>query len=271
MIDPFVALMRRYCIDYTTVHDLDVCDEIMRSDYTVRVSGRTLAMDDYRAAVEGAFRRFPTLALSVHELFTSGERLAMRFSEHGASARHDGAVAAWQGISLYRWDGQQLVSCAVEQDFLGRERQLQTARTDPLDTIDPDPWATTVQRPANEAAERLTTAWLQAWAAGHDRTEFEEPGFFCTFDDSRLVGPNGPYLHPIEMEVNDVFSAGGRVALHASLSGPYVGGLPQVSAERIGSPAQIELTAVADVGDGGLRSLRAVSDRWGLQQRLKRA
>ena len=52
---PYAALMRRYCIDYTTVHDASVCDDIMRDDYTVTVSGRTLQMPEYRAAVQGAF------------------------------------------------------------------------------------------------------------------------------------------------------------------------------------------------------------------------
>ena len=31
-VEPFVALMRRYCIDYTTVHDVSVIDDIMRTD-----------------------------------------------------------------------------------------------------------------------------------------------------------------------------------------------------------------------------------------------
>ena len=30
--DPFVALMRRYVVDYTNSHDLAVCDEIMEPD-----------------------------------------------------------------------------------------------------------------------------------------------------------------------------------------------------------------------------------------------
>ena len=32
-MEPFVALMRRYCIDYTNSHDQSVCDEIMAPEY----------------------------------------------------------------------------------------------------------------------------------------------------------------------------------------------------------------------------------------------
>ena len=36
---PFVALMRRYCIDYTNTHDQSVCDSIMEPDYVVHIGG----------------------------------------------------------------------------------------------------------------------------------------------------------------------------------------------------------------------------------------
>ena len=48
----------------------------------------------------------------------------MRFSEHGASARHDGAAASWTGLGLYQWNGTRLEENYVEQDYLSRRRQL---------------------------------------------------------------------------------------------------------------------------------------------------
>ena len=38
-MEPFVALMKKYCIDYTNSHDQSVCDEIMHPDYVVHISG----------------------------------------------------------------------------------------------------------------------------------------------------------------------------------------------------------------------------------------
>jgi hypothetical protein len=124
--EPFVALMRRYVVDYTNRHDTSVCPDLMEPDYTLRmgphvVSGRD---DAYIPAAQKQFVQFPGLGLTVHEIVTDGRRLAMRFSEHGASVRHGGAVASWSGIGLYRWNGTRLVDNSVEQDYLARRRQL---------------------------------------------------------------------------------------------------------------------------------------------------
>ena len=268
-MEPYLALMRRYCIDYTTVHEVGVCDDIMRPDYTVRVSGRTLEMGDYRTAVAGAFRRFPTLSLTVHEMLRSGPRLAMRFSEHGASPGHGGAVAVWQGISLYDWDGAQLRSCLVEQDFLGRSRQLATGRPDQLEQAHPDPWATTTDESGDLDAEATVRAWLAAWGSAADSSHVEAPGFRLVLDDSPHVGPTAPLLVPRELTVNDLFSAGTRVAAHITLAGTYAGGLPGIASDRIGELGIMDATLIAETAPGSVVRLHLVQDRWGLQQRLR--
>ncbi len=268
-IHPAVALMRRYCIDYTTVHDASVCDDIMAEDYTVTVSGRTLQMPDYRAAVQGAFHWFPTLALTVHELVLSGDRLAMRFSEHGGSAKHDGAVAVWQGISLYRWDGDVLLHCDVEQDFVGRERQLAAGRPDPLDEAAIDPWSTTRDRPPDPAAEQVVRDWLRAWGDRRDRRDLEGDDFLLVVDDSHLVGPDDLVLDDVEVEVPDLFSAGDAVAARVVLRGTYAGGLAGVDPAARGRDCELPAVVLAHVGDDGLADLRMVRDRWGLQRRLR--
>lgn len=268
-IHPYVALMRRYCIDYTTVHDASVCDDIMRDDYTVTVSGRTLEMPEYRAAVQGAFRWFPTLTLTVHELMMSGDRFAMRFSEHGGSAKHGGALAVWQGISLYRWDGERLMACDVEQDFVARERQLAAGRPDPLDTPAVDPWSTTTSEPADPEAEDLLRRWLQAWAGRADRSDLEGPDFTLVVDDSHLVGPDDLVLDEAEVEVGDLFSAGRGLAARIVLRGTYAGGLPGVDPASIGKPCELPATVMAHAGADGLADVRIIRDRWGLQRRLR--
>jgi hypothetical protein len=103
---PFVALMRRYCIDYTNSHDLTVCDDIMEPDYVVHISGFDLTRDEsYRPAVHQLFGEAPGLGLVVHEFITNGDRLCMRFSEHAAlPSEHGTRLACWAGIGLYRWN-----------------------------------------------------------------------------------------------------------------------------------------------------------------------
>ena len=103
-MEPFVALMRRYCIDYTNAHDQRVCEEIMHPDYVVHISQVDLPRDTlYEAAVRAIFDRCPGLGLAVHELVTNGDRLAMRFSEHARFPDEEGGrFAAWGGIGVYK-------------------------------------------------------------------------------------------------------------------------------------------------------------------------
>ena len=161
--EPFVALMRRYCIDYTARHDLSVCDDIMVPGYTLHMGVHHLAGRDeaYKPAAAAQFRQFPGLCLTVNEIICSGDRLALRFTEHGASARHDGARAAWGGIGLYRWDGQRLLENFVEQDYLARRRQLAGDGPDPVEPPAVAPWDTR-SVPADPAAEAVVRGWLAA-------------------------------------------------------------------------------------------------------------
>lgn len=265
-MEPFVALMRRYCIDYTSVHDASVCDEIMSDSYEITISGRSMGMDGYGDAVAAAFRRYPTLVLTVHDMFLSGDRLAMQFSEHGAAADDPDHVAVWPGISLYRWDGDQLLSCRVEQDFLGRDEQTASGITSPLEPGHPDPWATTRDRPADDRAEAALRTWL-------GRLE-DDPAATITAPEVRILETGGtpaPLLGEPEVRVDDLFSAGDRVAAAITLRGTYVGGLPGVAGDLIGTRGELPATLLARVTDGDVTEVRLVRDRWGLVRRLRRA
>ena len=93
-MEPFVALTRRYCIDYTARHDLSVCDDIMVPGDTLHMGVHHLAgRDDAdKPAAAAQFRQFPGLCLTVNEIIRSRDRLALRFTEHGVLVRHDGPV-----------------------------------------------------------------------------------------------------------------------------------------------------------------------------------
>jgi hypothetical protein len=264
-VEPFVALMRRYCIDYTNVHDASVCDDIMAPSYRITISGRTMGMEEYRAAVEAAFRRYPTLVLTVHDMITSGDRLAMRFSEHGAAADAPDHVAVWPGISLYRWDGHQLLSCRVEQDFLGRDEQTSSGVTAPLEPGHPDPWATTRDVAGSGANEDVVRAWLAMMAT--------DPATVLTGDGVRVLerGPVAPLLEEQHVEVDDLFSAGDRVAAAVTVTGRYAGGLPGLGDEVLGTTGDLPMTLLARVEDDRVTSAEIVRDRWGLVRRIRKA
>ena len=264
-MEPFVALMRRYCIDYTSAHDQSICDDIMSPEYRITISGRTMGMDDYRGAVTAAFRRYPTLVLTVHELLLSGDRLAMRFSEHGAAADDPDHVAVWPGISLYRWDGDVLLECRVEQDFLTRDEQTADGRTAALEPGHPDPWATTRDVPVDATAEATVRAWLDTLAS--------DPTAALTVPGITLLGSDRPDLLVREavVRIDDLFSAGGRVAAAVTVEGAYAGCLADLGDEYIGVRAELPLTLVADVDGGTLVGARIVRDRWGFVRRVRRA
>jgi hypothetical protein len=256
-MEPFVALMRKYCIDYTNVHDQTVCDEIMHPDYVVHISQADLPRDLlYKPAVKSVYERFPGLGLVVHEFVTNGDRLAMRFSEHGLAPNEGGRYTAWAGIGVYRWNGEQLLENFVEQDFLAQQAQLSGAVPPaPLEPPHLDPWVGTVSGPANPENEKIAREWLER---GDLRDGAEVVVDSSWYED---LAPS-----PIEVEsvvINDLFSAGDRVAFHVSQHGPYVGGLPGVDESRRGASARLDCAGLATLKDGQLESVRVVTDRLG--------
>jgi hypothetical protein len=254
-MEPFVALMRRYCLDYTSRHDLTVCDEIMDPGYTLHMGGHHLAGRDeaYKPAASVQFRQFPGLGLTVNEIVCSGDRLALRFTEHGASVRHGGACAAWGGIGLYHWDGQVLLQNFVEQDYFARRRQLAGDGPDPVERPAVAPWDT-VAAAADPAAEAAVREWL---AAG-DVTDV--PGL--TVDDGR---PAGRIVAVTETEINDLFSAGDQVAFHVLQHGTLAGDDPEFGRD---GPAELYLAGVVTVARGQVVTGRIIRDRLGLARRL---
>jgi hypothetical protein len=250
---PFVALMRKYCIDYTNSHDQSLYDEIMEPDYVVHISGFDLPREaGYRQAVVDIFRRAPGLGLVVHEFVLNGDRLCMRFSEHGSMPTDDGRrLACWRGIGLYKWNGHRLTENYVEQDYLSAHRQLATGIPHELDPIHLDPWVGTEAVPADEDAEETVRAWLakgDLLAADRHRV-----------DDSLT---DGPVVDFNEVSVDDLFSAGNRVAFHVVARGPYRGGVDDVPADCVGQDATLHVAGIASVGSaGGVDDVHAVTTR----------
>jgi hypothetical protein len=263
-LHPFVRLMRRYAIDYTNSHDQSIYPELFVDDYTVNIGGVALVRDEsYGPAVRWLYDKAPGLGLVVPELVLNGDRLCMRFSEHAAMPTPDGgrALTCWRGIGMYAWDGERLVSNWVEQDFLSRRRQIETGVPDALEPPHLDPWLTTVPVAPDASAEAV------ARAAVEDGRLHEAASAHI----DAVVGDGGPLVvEPAEVVVNDCFSAGRRVAVHATYRGPYRGGVIGVDDARVGDEAALQVVALVEVSDvGSLREVRVVTDREGVRAQLR--
>lgn len=257
-MEPLVALMRRYVVDYTNRHDTSVCADLMEPGYTLRMGAHEVAGRDelYIPAARKQFDQFPGLGLTVHEIATNGDRLAMRFSEHGASIRHGGAAASWSGLGLYRWNGTRLVENWVEQDYTARRRQLSGDGPDPVDAPAVAPWDT-VAEPGDPAAEKAALDWV---AAGL-------PAAGVRWDD----GDDHALVADTEDRVDDVFSAGDRVAVRVTRTGTYAGGLDGVDDAAVGRPATLHLVALVRVAGGAVAGGHGVRNRQDLARSLTRA
>jgi hypothetical protein len=251
-VHPLVALIRTYLVDCANSHDESRYAEIMEPDFAIHVSGMTLAGRDtvYAGAVHDVYRKFPGFGVTTHEIRTNGDDLVLRFTEHGASAPHDGRLAAWAGIGLYRWNGERLAEAWVEQDFLSRSRQLSSGRPDPLEPPHLDPWIGADIAPSDPEAEAAAREWLlgDGWDAA--------PGF--VLDDAWANPPSPLQLDGVTTHIDRLFSVGDRVAFHVQRQGTYAG-------------AEVTLAAagLVCVRDGRVVSGRAVTDRDGVRQRLK--
>ncbi|OZF39573.1 ester cyclase [Rhodococcus sp. 14-2483-1-2] len=260
-MEPFVALMRRYCIDYTNRQDTTVCAEIMDPEYTLHMGGHHLVGRDsaYIPAARKQFEQFPGLGLTVNELICSGDRVAMRFTEHGASLRHCGAVASWGGIGLYKWDGARLVANFVEQDYLARRRQLAgESSPDPVAAPAVAPWDV-LATPSDADAVSCVRRWVDS--GGITTTAG------VTVDDSAVTERISTPLDVISTEIDDIFSAGRAVGFHGVQRGRPVD-TPLAVRGTEGCTAEMHVVGLVHVQDGTVIAGHVVRDRLGLSKSL---
>jgi predicted ester cyclase len=256
----FVNLMRRYAIDYTACHAIDVCDEIMISGYTLWMGGHRVAgrEEAYKPAALKQFRQFPNLGFTVHEIITNGDRLALRFSEHGASVRHDLKFAAWGGIGLYRWDGERLTECRVEQDYYSRAEQLATGQPSSVESPAIDPW-TVKPVEADNSVEEIVRVWLADGANGKSRPAVR-------FDDGSRLSEQFEFRVD-NVVIEDMFSAGERVAFHVRFDGTYHAGLENYPQAQGG--VSLFAAGIVAVENGLVVGGNVVRNRLQLQRELK--
>lgn len=257
---PLVALMRRFALDWLGRADPGACAEIMAPDYSILIGGHTLAGRDeaYIPGTLAQLGRFPGLLLSVQELVTDGERVALRFTEHGPSVADGGQPAAWTGIGLFFSDGARLTRNVTEEDYHSRRRQLAQRCSDPVECPAPAPWAA-----LPEASNPVAEAAVREWLAKGDLTS-------VVLDDGWTGQPTPPLLDVTGVRIGELFSAGDAVAFHVVQSGRYLGGLPDTDGAE-GRQAELSAVGMVRVGAGGAITGRVVRDRVGLRRAVRAA
>jgi hypothetical protein len=238
-LHPLVGLMRRYAFGYTAAHDFSHLPSLMVEDYLLRMGPHLVEGRDgpYRAATQRQYDQYPGLGFSVHQVVTNGERIALRFSEHGRSPARGSAV--WGGISMYRWDGSRLTECVVEQDYHSRRRQLREG-PNPVEAPALDPWTEGPQA-ADREAESVVRAALGSAAL------LELPGVVL---DDEWCAPSGRVSFMGPLEVDDLWSAGSSVVFHFSA---------QIAPDR--PEAVLHAAGIAEVHSGQILSARVVTGR----------
>lgn len=218
----------------------------------MHISGFDLPRDSvYTPAVTRVFERFPGLQLQVHELVTSGERLAMRFSEHGAAGDADGRLAAWGGIGMYRWNGRR----GSSRTSSSRTRRAAAAADDRSDCSARGAAPRSLDDDSVRAAEPRR---------GADRARLAGEGELRAAPNAVIDGswyePWESLLRDEEVSVNDLFSAGDHVAFHVTQRGSCAEGA-----------LALRCVGLARVAGGEVRAVRAITDRLGARTALARA
>jgi predicted ester cyclase len=244
-VHPLTALARRFAVDWLDRADPTVPPEIMVPSYLVHIGEVQLAgLDAYIPATVGQLEQFPGLQLTVHDLVHTGDRLALYFTEHGASTRHELRGAAWTGVALFRSDGERLTENWTQEDYAARRRQLADGVPDVVGPPMVAPWTVPRAEP-DAAAEDVVHAWLAGAVPGADGVRWDDGR------DTALIAPTG-------VQVAELFSAGAQVAFAATQTGIFLG-----SADG-DEPVRLGLTGLVTVAGGIVTGGVVVSDRLGL-------
>lgn len=250
---PLVRLAQRFTIDWLNRADGDVPPQIMTPDYRVHIGGIDLdGLEAYAPATLGQLHQFPGLQLTIHDLITDGDRLAIHFTEHGASARHEGRAASWNGVALFRWDGMRLTENWTQEDYAARRRQLADGRPDVVGPPMVAPW-TVVPAEPDLAAEQVVRDWLPGAEPGADGIRWDDER------DDPLVAPAGAH-------VAEIFSAGNKVAFAATQTGAFLG----PGGGPADEPVRLGLAGLVGVTDGAVSGGIVISDRLGLMRAVSR-
>jgi hypothetical protein len=253
-----LALARRWVVDYFNRQDAGICAQFIAPEYTLHIGETVFSGRDeqWLPAVDQQFQSFPGMGMTVHQVLVGSDRVAVLFSEHGASGGVGGRVAVWSGVAIYSSNGHKLVGCVAQEDYLTRARQLKSGAADPVEAPAAAPWDTPAL-PADAQAEAVVRRWLaRSWPIAGSRVR-------C--DDEHITGV--PLVFDVAAgEVTELFSSGPEVAFHVRQTGHYRGGLPGIDAS--GATHVLHGNGIVRVEGGQVVSGRVIRDRIGLRAAL---
>ena len=254
-----LQVFRRYVTDFVNRHDFSVLPAIMAETYQLDTGGHVIVGRDgnYRDAVARQLKQFPGLVFTPHELFHVGDRLAIRFTEHGTSLRHEGRAAAWTNIAIYGVSGGRLARCAIEQDYFARRQQLLSGVASLVDHPHIAPWDVAPSK-NNAHAEKIVRDWLTS-------ATFQTGGI-VNVDGMRVEIPR--IIRGGEVEVLEMLAGDDQVAFHAVHRGPLAGDFPTDQTTEPGASAFIHMSGLVRLRGREICGGNIIRDRWGLYRRL---
>ncbi len=252
-----VQLLRRWVVDYFNTHDSSVAAEFIVPNYALEIGDHVFAGRDeqWLPAVEQQMQAFPGMGMTVHHVVSAEDRVAVYFSEHGAS---NGRMAVWSGVGIYRSNGKQLSGCIAQEDYMTRQRQLKSGVADTVEAPAVSPWDTQPLA-ANPMAEAVVRNGLsQSWPPSLNTVR-------C--DDEHITGV--PLVFEVQsVEFTELFSSGDDVAFHARQTGCYQSGFAGIASTT--SSMLLNVNGILRVQDGQVVSGRIIRDRSGLKARLQK-
>ena len=260
-ISPSARLLRGFAVDFLTCHNLAAVEMIMEPDYALSIGGFLLSGrdDNYLPATAAQLDQFPGLCVTVHDTVIGPDAVAMRFTEHGVSNRHDGRLSTWGGVTLFRIKNGRLHQGWAEEDYFARKRQLAENSCDIVKAPHPAPWDALCEAP-DAAVEAVAGKWLTNPASWADAARIDE------------ISAKGPrFVDLVEIgtvAIDQLFSAGQRGAFHLTCNGIYRGGFADSGSTSIGQPVMLRLAGLFDVRDGQVLRVQVTADRLGLNRSL---
>ncbi|WP_040482185.1 nuclear transport factor 2 family protein [Luminiphilus syltensis] len=261
-IHPLAGLLRGFAVDFLTAHNAETAERIMSPSYRLDIGGVVFdgRDEEYLPATLEQLDQFPGLCVTVHDVVLGEDTIAMCFTEHGASLDDEGKQASWSGITFFYTDGERLLRGWAEEEYISRKRQLFIGECDPVEPPQTSPWDTQ-PKPANPVAEATARDWIL-----EKRPLKDLPA------NNRLspLDPDPTSLLEIRSSrINEIFSAGDRVVLHAQYEGIYVGGFGDLSPLLVGCQALLRFAAILTVRDNTVVAARITTDRLGLSRALR--
>lgn len=254
-------LLRGFAFDFLTCHDLTKVERIMEPDYRLSIGSHVFEGRDsvYLPATAAQLDQFPGLCVTVHDVMLGPNAVAMRFTEHGASRKHNGRSAAWGGVTMFSIKNGRLQHGWAEEDYFARKRQLATGTCDPVKMPHHAPWDGAVE-PPDKAAAGIARGWLQ------------DPRAFAAAENIEEICSGSPSFSQLvevdEFHVEELLSAGERVAFRAVGHGSYAGGFADIDRSRVGRRIALSVAGMLTARSGRVTGVQVAFDRLGLHRVL---